>query len=192
MPRPREFEELDALDRAMQVFWKRGFENTSMEELVTATRVHRASIYATFGDKQALFLKTLDRYQNLEQTRLTAVLQAAASKLKIIRSILENVAKDSARKDSQGCFMVNSIAERASHDSETKARARECLTRLSKLFETALTQAQQTGEFDKDLDVRSFAIFLVNAVQGMRVLGKAGVSQRQLLANVDVTMKIFH
>jgi TetR/AcrR family transcriptional regulator, transcriptional repressor for nem operon len=191
MPRPREFEELAALDRAMQVFWKRGFENTSMDELVKATGVHRGSIYTTFGDKQALFLKSLDRYLNLERTQLTALLQAAPSKLTVIRSILEGIAEDSARKNSRGCFMVNSIVERAPHDSETRARAHDCLTRLSKVFEAALTQAQRTGELGKDVNVSALAIFLVNTVQGMRVLGRAGVSRRQLLASVDIAMKVF-
>ena len=87
--------------------------------------------------------------------------------------------------------MVNSIVERAPRDPETQARARDCLTHLSKLFEATLAQAQQTEELRKDLDVGASAVFLVNTIQGMRVLGKAGVLRPQLLASVEVAMKIF-
>ena len=189
MARPREFEETLALDRAMHLFWQRGFDGTSMEDLVQATGVHRGSIYSTFGDKQALFLKALDHYLNLEQSQLALALQNADSKLGVVRSILGGIAVDSTRPNGHGCFMVNSVIERSARDAKTRKRANDCFLRLTRLFETALTQARQTGELRKDADVGALALFLVNTIQGMRVLGKAGMTRVALQANVEIAMR---
>ncbi len=117
MARPREFDVADALQDALEVFWRKGYEATSMQDLVAAMGIQKASLYAAFGDKHALYRAALRRYQQATLDELATHLAKAASPLAAIRGFVDEVATHAAGKDGRrGCFCVNASSELAPSD----------------------------------------------------------------------------
>ena len=113
MGRPREFDIDQALDRAMGVFWQKGYEGASLQDLLGAMQIARGSLYKAFEDKHSIYLATLDRYDRTEVEAGIAFLcdPEAGDGLTKIRSMLESVKSDKARR---GCFLCNAAIDRAS------------------------------------------------------------------------------
>src|SRR5215471_8170840 len=122
MARTKEFIPEEVLDAASKVFWEKGFEATSIDDLVTATGVNRASLYGTFGDKAALFQKVVDRY-NCQFMQMLAGAGADRSGLAKIRAVFEVIARETC-EESRGCLLVNTAAELGGRDPEMQAAAK--------------------------------------------------------------------
>jgi TetR/AcrR family transcriptional repressor of nem operon len=145
MGRPREFDRDEALDRALQVFWIRGFERTSVEDLTDSMGIQRGSLYAAFGDKHQLFLEALERYEERFYRDTLGFLNEGAPQ-EGIRRVFEQVVSDCAcGGGSKGCFITNTAVALAEDDPETAARVRANLRRLEGAFETALSRAEPSG-----------------------------------------------
>src|SRR5690349_25176771 len=119
MPKKKQFDETEVLVKAREVFSEKGYNGTSMDDLVQATGLSRSSIYDTFGDKHGLFLKTLDQYRNEQQCTMEQQTARSDSPKKKIRAIFDYTIKDIlADKDSNGCLLVNVSLELKSVDNE--------------------------------------------------------------------------
>jgi len=117
MPWEKQFDSDDALMRAMEAFWGRGYEATSMQDLVSCMGINRGSLYATFGDKRALFLAALRRYDaHYRQDWLSALRQANGPKATILAAFDDAVEAALGRKGRRGCFLVNTALELSPHD----------------------------------------------------------------------------
>jgi len=147
MPRPREFNASAAVDRAMEVFWTRGYEATSLDDLYAATGLSRSSLYGTFGTKRNLLLMTVDRYVELRAPNFAAALAGplavsdaiAASLGELINQIVSGAGR-------RGCFLGNYPAELPRSDCAALARVREGLGRTEGAFHAALERAEAAGE----------------------------------------------
>lgn len=176
MPRPKEFNPDDALEKAMQVFWHKGYEATSMEDLLTAMDINRGSLYATFGDKRELFLKAMDRYCSggAIGNRLS-ILNEPGPAIPLIRrfigAMLEFGLSDPLRR---GCMITNAVMELAPHEKDIARRVAGRLQMAEEAFFTLLTRARQEGELANDKDPRALARVLVTMMQGTIVMIKAG------------------
>lgn len=181
MPRPRQFETEDVVDSAMRVFWERGYQGTSLQNLVDATRVNRASLYSVFRDKRALFLAALGHYRRDVVPMRISILEDSPDGLQAIRSYFEAVADDllgPAR--GIGCLMVNSAIELAAADPEVALEVARHLARLEAAFGAALGRAAELGELDHPSRLPGLARFLTAVSQGMMVIGKASPDPRAL------------
>ena len=178
MPRPRQFAPDAVLDAAQTVFHARGYEATSVQDLVEATGLSRSSLYATWGDKHALFLAVLDRYAAAGREATEAVC-GGRSPLSAIRAVLEQSAGGS------GCLIVNAAAECGGRDPETAARASAARRALDARFGTLVRQAQASGDIDPDCSAASLAQFLTGAVYGLRSLQTSGADAGALAAVVE-------
>ena len=188
MPRPRAFDPSDALDAALDVFHAKGYEAASVQDLVDATGLSRSSLYATFGDKHALYLAALDRYTAAGRERM-GTLYGCGSPLVAIRAHLEGIASGADEAAPPlGCLMTNAAAERASRDPETARRACAARTGMADVFERTVREAQAAGEVGAGRDARALAHFLTAAVYGLHGLQKAGADAGALGAVVDQTM----
>src|ERR1700676_2727693 len=118
MARPREFDRDAAVERAMSVFWRKGYEATSTEDLLCAMGIGRQSMYDTFGDKHRLYLEALKCYQAEYGAGMVERLGAASSPLSAIRELLLAVASEPAEARARGCMQVNAITELAQCDAE--------------------------------------------------------------------------
>jgi TetR/AcrR family transcriptional repressor of nem operon len=182
--RPKEFERDVVLDRAMQVFWSRGYEATSIEHLVARMGIQRGSLYDTFGDKRRLFFEAIDRYDRVATAKLVAALEGPASGKTAIRRFFRlKLELALAPRGSRGCLVTNSVAELASRDRGAAIKVGAVLAKIEASFHRAVVRAQATGEIHPDRDPRALARFLTSSAQGLSVMAKV-VPDRAALNDV--------
>lgn len=191
MPRTKEFEPEKALERAMELFWLRGYEATSVRELLGRMGIGRGSFYDTFGDKHALFLAALDRYEEVRTSWIVERLDGPGSVRDAIGDVfgrtVERLSSESGRR---GCLLANTAVELGPHDPEVEEKIRRYLRRSEETFHRALARAQASGEIGDRHDPRSLARFFVNGLQGLRVLAKAGSDRATLEDAARVTLSV--
>lgn len=188
MGRPREFDLDDTLERAMQVFWAKGYEATSLDDLCASTGLGRSSLYASFGDKQRLYLNALARYETAAIARITTALSNNRSPLDGIRVFIDRIIDDIvAGPGRSGCFIGNCAAELARQDRTVAVHVRRSLERVQSTFRDALSRARDAGQLSENADVDALAAFLVSGIQGLRLVGKAN-PERAALKNIAKVM----
>jgi TetR/AcrR family transcriptional repressor of nem operon len=174
MARPREFDVDTALERAMQVFWSKGYETASLDDLCEATRLSRSSLYAAFGDKRNLLLQSLSRYVDGGSERIAVALAHKtpfrAALADLLGAFIDAIVAGPGRR---GCFIGNCAAEIGRHDREAMSHVREALQRNEGYFRAALVAAKARGELPPNADVTALARFLTASIQGLRLVGKA-------------------
>lgn len=181
MARTKEFDPDAALLAALELFWERGYEATSVADLVERTGVARASIYATFGDKRELYLKALDRYGELTDPDLLTRLSQPGPVLPAVRALVKRYASEASGADGRrGCFVVNTAVELGPHDARAAHRVQGNWDFLETALTSALLRAQAQGELAADKDPRSLARMLLVLMQGLRVMGKAAAEPQRL------------
>jgi len=173
--RTKEFDPDAALQSALELFWRRGYEATSMADLVEHLGVGRASIYATFGNKHELYLKALDRYRETRDPQLLRELSQPGPALPAVRTVVRRFATEAATEERRlsGCFVTNTAAELAPHDTAAARRVEHSWDHIETLLHSALVRAQAQGELPEDRDPRTLARMLLVLMQGLRVVGKA-------------------
>jgi TetR/AcrR family transcriptional repressor of nem operon len=185
MPRPKSFDEDAVLDQAVQLFRERGYEGTSLADLEAHLGLGRQSLYNTFGDKQTLFLKALDRYRRDGEAAL-AELNAPGAGLDAIRSyfhwIVGSLTAPGART---GCLITNTISERGSQDAGVLLHCNQARDVLERAFRRALGQGKDRGELASGLDVEAAATLLVVQNYGLTVMAKTGATAEELYAAVE-------
>jgi TetR/AcrR family transcriptional regulator, transcriptional repressor for nem operon len=189
--RPREFILEEVLDKAVETFWSKGYEATSIQDLVENMGIQRGSLYAAFGDKQRLFLTVLDRYRKIVVKKLLDILDSHASGKAAIRqfflAVVEHIMTAGPLR---GCLVTNSAVERGLRDTATAKKVSLCLLQLEDGFYKTLVRARDTGEIDERLDLRAVARYLTSSLQGLLVMGKVRAERRALKDVVDVTLQV--
>jgi TetR/AcrR family transcriptional repressor of nem operon len=178
--RPREFDLDKALDRAMRVFWARGYEATSVDDLCAATELSRSSLYAAFGGKRALLIRSLDRYTDLGTDRIAAILARPPIREALAALLREFIDQIVAGPGRSGCFVGNCAAELARGDRGAVASVRRSLARIEATFRDALERAQARGELSANTNVTALARFLTSGFQGLRLIGKVAPDRAAL------------
>ncbi|MFF1353254.1 TetR/AcrR family transcriptional regulator [Streptomyces sp. NPDC058297] len=175
MARTKEFDPDAALQSALELFWRRGYEATSMADLVGHLGIGRASIYATFGNKHELYLKAMDRYTESADAAILADLSAGGPALPAVRALVRRFAAEATTEERRltGCFVTNTAAELAPHDTAAARRVERSWEHIEMLLHASLTRARAQGELPAGRDPRALARLLLVLMQGMRVAGKA-------------------
>ncbi|MER5225973.1 TetR/AcrR family transcriptional regulator [Streptomyces flaveus] len=175
MARTKEFDPDAALQSALELFWRRGYEATSMADLVEHLGIGRASIYATFGNKHDLYLKALDRYGETRDPAIVRELSQPGPALPAVRAMVRRFAAEAADEIERlnGCFVTNTAAELGPHDTAAARRVELSWQHIETPLHSALVRAQAQGELPEDRDPRALARMLLVLMQGMRVVGKA-------------------
>lgn len=188
--RPREFELDIAARDAMDVFWDRGYEGASLPDLIAGTGLSRGSLYKAFGDKKGLLLAALDLYMSKGlQATADLLSQPGSAKAAIRSSLLRLAALSSGDPGRRGCLIVAMATEVGTHDPDIAERTGRMFRRLQQLYASAIARGQADGEIAPG-DARALAQFLVCQIQGMRVLGKTGVPEAEMIAIADTAMRI--
>jgi TetR/AcrR family transcriptional regulator, transcriptional repressor for nem operon len=189
--RPKEFDRDQALDLATEVFWKRGYEATSIGDLVDALGIGRQSLYDTFGDKHALYLASLDRYRQRHGSAVAAALGADVPLRRSMRMLFEG-AIDQLLGDPHGksCMLVAAVAERCPDDPAVAERFCSNLHGMEQALQRRLVRAQQEGEIARHLEPLALARYFVNTLNGLQITGKAVRDRRALLEIADVTLSV--
>ena len=190
MGRPRQFNREEVLTAATRVFVEKGFEATSIQDLIDAMGINRASLYDTFGDKETLFLEVLDRYDDAAYDDLAQCLNAHDSKLDGMRAWFYHVVEQGANRKHPGCLMLNSTVERAMRDEDCAARASRNFRRSEEAYYNALVEAQGKGEIAADRDLRALARFFASSIRGIRVSAKATSDYQTLQDIADIALRV--
>ncbi|MCL6667315.1 TetR/AcrR family transcriptional regulator [Streptomyces panaciradicis] len=175
MARTKEFDPEAALQAALELFWQRGYEATSMSDLVDHLGIGRASIYATFGSKHELYLKALDRYDRAGLEPIMRKLSRPGPALPAVRALVRRYATEAAddRLRRSGCLVTNTAAELAPHDPAAARRVERNWDQLETVLHSALLRAQAQDELPAGRDPLALARTLLVLMQGLRVVGKA-------------------
>jgi TetR/AcrR family transcriptional repressor of nem operon len=189
MGRPREFDEDEVLERALEVFWTHGYEGTSLADLMAATGLAKGSVYKGFGDKKSLFMRTLDMYLRRGRARYLELEGEGHEAIETLRRWLTcgvDLSTDSSVR--KGCFSVNCMVELAPHDDEVRKLLREHEHRLEQLYERTLRRGLEAGTLRANLDPRAAARWLITVSSGVLVATKTGMTRKEALAMVDFTL----
>lgn len=190
MPWEKNFDVDLALTRAMQAFWAHGYEATSMQDLVTATGINRASIYATYGDKRALFLTALRKYDGEIRRRMLAELAETTPPAEAIASVFDKfISQTSLPQGNWGCFLVNTALELAAHDGEIAELVNAAHDEIEAFFLAMIRKGQQSGAFAADRDAKPLAHQALASLLGMLVMIRSRPKEESLTAVRDGVLK---
>lgn len=170
--RPKQFVREEALESAMAIFWDKGFEATSVQDLLDEMGINRGSMYDTFGDKRALFLDAVRHYSEHVEASLIGPLKETGTPKARIRQFFKSVIELNASGERRGCFFTNTIVEEAPHDREAAGILRGTLDRLEKALKECLDDAIRAGELSAEVNTRATARQMVSIVQGVAVMAR--------------------
>jgi len=177
MSRTKRFSERDALEKALDVFWQRGYQGVGLSELLNEMGIARQSLYDTFGNKRQLFIKTIELYRDTRLAGALALLEREGSPTQNVKEVVRFFEQLALDKRARGCLVANSLVEVGSRDPEVRELLTETLGVLEKSISKALLRAQRAGELPKGRSPRAIARALTNALIGMAVTGKLGHSR---------------
>ena len=177
MARPKAYDETAMLDRAMEVFWARGFDGTSIQNLVGKTGVNRGSLYGAYPDKRALFLASIRRYLDLvvedNVRRLLAVEPAGEA----IRQFFLGLVEAPLERLRRGCLLTNSAVELGMEDAQVAALIRGAFRRVEQVFCARLVEAKRVGQLTDGVQPEALARLLITVLQGIRVMSRVGADR---------------
>ena len=173
----------------MQLFWRKGYHATSVENLTQALHLSRSSLYDTFGDKRSLFLEALKLYSERVIGRTARALNEASSVAAGIQALFDEFAAGvGGASGALGCFMVNSVAELVPYDPDVTAIAAAYSAAMQRLLAEALAQAAPPGKRAGQQTPEQLAAYVFNAMQGVRILIKSGATREQVQAVSALTL----
>ncbi len=185
MARVKEYNREAVLERAIALFWGKGYEATSVSDLVKATGLNSASMYKDFGNKDAFFEQVLDHYETTMLEPFYRILVEEPS-LKSLEDFLDAIAYYSALREYRGCLMLNSVAEQRYIGDKSVKRVEKYCVKIAIIFENAIRSAQRAGEIPKDKDPEQMANFMLCFVQGLSAYGRIGDHKKNIKSIIDM------
>ena len=186
MPRPVGYERSHVLDRAMQTFWRKGYNATSMKDLTKATGLQPGSLYGAFENKRSLFLEALEAYYELNMAGLDERLSGEGLPVDRIRSAFERIIEQSVQDPhNKGCMMVNTLLEVPLDDEEVNNRLGAMFKSVEGRLEEVIKEAQELGQISEDKDPKVLAQTLLLGMHGLRVLCKSRPDRKVLQKTSD-------
>ncbi|MDD9879111.1 MAG: TetR/AcrR family transcriptional regulator [Magnetovibrio sp.] len=193
MARPRAFDHSDVLERAMQVFWSKGYAATSLADLTAAMGLSKSSLYDSFGSKHDLFLQTIDYYRETVTKRMRGVVDLQAPAGQVITSVLRRAVDRIMEPDGRrGCYLNNSAVEVGPWDADAAARCRAGMALMEEAFHQLVERGQREGGVSTRHDPRALARFLNSTVNGVMVIGKTNPDRDVLDDIVSVALRALH
>ncbi len=190
MARPRAFDERQALLGALDVFWVRGYNATSMNDLLDATQLSKSSLYASFGSKQALVVEAIRVYGDQLSDGLLAPLgKPDAGRAEIESVLLGAVAAAQTAHGQRGCFVNNCMTEIAPHDPAVMHAAFEVMQGLENALTDAVGRGQQAATITRAEPARALARFLLNTLSGINLAAKSKPDRERLDDIVRVALR---
>jgi TetR/AcrR family transcriptional repressor of nem operon len=177
MGRPKAFSENDALEKALDIFWQRGYQGVGLSELLDGMGIARQSLYDTFGNKRQLFIRAIEHYRNTRLAGALALLERPGSPTQNVKDVVRFFEQLALDKRARGCLVANSLVEIGPHDREIGELLSQTLQLLEKGILKALRRAQRAGEIPAERSPRAIARALTNALVGMAVTGKMAQSR---------------
>jgi TetR/AcrR family transcriptional regulator, transcriptional repressor for nem operon len=191
MPRKKGFDPERALAKAMGVFWRLGYENASTETLMKAMGIARQSLYDTFGDKRALYLKALAYYRDLTNGDMQRMLEASSSVKEGFATLLFGLAAETREQHERGCLLLSANLQRDTRDAVIADFLRDNQDRVEAIFVEALRRAQTRGELSRTHKPAALAHFFVVTIQGMRTTARLTSDRKALEQVARIALAVF-
>src|ERR1700731_4509402 len=174
MARPREFDEATALEAAIECFWHRGYEATSVRDLADKMGISGPSLYNAYGDKRALFAQALEYYVDNSARALIKRLEASLPPKQAVRRFIEEIIDRSVNdRERRGCFLINSALDVAPHDKKLGVLIAERLGEIEAFFNRSIKAAQCQGSVPQSRSAKDIARLLLGVLLGIRVLARS-------------------
>ncbi len=189
MGRPRAFSEEAALDAAMKIFWEKGYEGTSLDDLTDAMGINRSSLYSSFGDKQTLFQKVIERYKSGPMAFLSDALAKPTARESVeylLRSIVDFLADPSHPK---GCLTLQGGMACGTGAEEVKQTMIDWRKGIAAPILKRLQRAQSNGDLSRDVDVKDLARYIVVVMNGLGVQSVNGATRAEMNRTVDLALR---
>jgi TetR/AcrR family transcriptional regulator, transcriptional repressor for nem operon len=191
MARTKEFDTDEVLGKAIDLFWDKGYNGCSMQDVVDGLGLSRSSIYETFGDKRQLFLEALKKYQREGLAAMAEDINTTSDIRQSLTKVFESILPQSQDSPLQkGCFMVNSAVELASQDPEIAEIVRVNRLEVEDILCKAIEKGQQSGQLASTLAPRSIARFIYTSLSGIRVTARSGTDRKTLEDIIRVTLSV--
>jgi TetR/AcrR family transcriptional repressor of nem operon len=191
MARSKEFDEERALAAAVDVFWRQGYENTSLEALMAEMGIAKQSLYDTFGDKRALYLKAMAFYRKQTNSSLRELVASAPTVKEGFTRILLSLVAESREQHARGCLLLSANMERAVDDEEIATFLTDNQAEVESIFAEALQRAKRAGELGDEQDAGALAKFFVVTLQGMRAMARLKSDRRALRQVARIALAVF-
>lgn len=189
MARKKEFDEDELLGKAVELFWRKGYNATSAQDLVDGLGINRSSLYNTYTDKRTLFKKSLAQYQATETGAMLSMLAKAQNAEATIKQIFDGLVKESSEdKLLKGCFMVNTAVELAGYDKEIGDMVGNNNQSVEDALSKLIEKGQQAGQFSTKSPARTLARFIFANISGIRVAARTGAGEKTLRDIADVVL----
>jgi len=194
MARKKEFNPQKAVHQAMEVFWQKGYDGTTLDDLCSAMNIRRGSLYGTFKDKRSLYIEAINHYVRLNYPSELAISEDM-SPLATLRQMFQAMVDDAVNdKQQRGCMMINTITELTNNDDPEMVQIAELcnnsVAQVQQLFVDLLTEAQSQGEIAAHVNIKAKAQFLLNALMGIRITGMIHRDRRVLENIMEETLSV--
>ena len=183
--RPRSFDREAALERAMQVFWRHGYEASSVSDLTRAMGINPPSLYAAFGDKEHLYLAALERYEQGRRENVVQQLEEAATAREAIEGLLLAAAGELTNAECRGCMLSTAQCG----DERLQSTLAERRAAPKRVLKARFDRAVREGELPRGTDAGALADFYTTVFQGMAIQGRDGASRKSLVATARAAMR---
>lgn len=188
--RPKDFDEGVALDRAVDIFWRQGYEATSLEQLLAVMKMGKGSMYHNFGNKREVFKLALDRFIHNFSTWFTSEISEAKDPIEFIRNFFLSIPKQGTTDHVKGCFLGNTVAELATVDPGLEKLAVEHLGKIEQTFFKYIKEAQSNGRLKSREDAKLLARHLINLWNGLNITRRMYQNPKDLLPLVHLQLKM--
>ena len=191
MPRTKQFDETEILEKATALFWKQGYHATSIQNLVDHLGINRASIYATFGDKNKLYESAVKAYRTKSREQLEQSLAKFDSAKEAIKTLFYMGVKESfADKDAKGCFMINCTSEYLPLHQHIITELVDNKNSFEQLIGHRLQKGKDNGEFSQELAIPETASYLFTFFSGLKISAKIQKERKAFFKTVDLGLKV--
>lgn len=191
MPWEKQFDVDKALDKAIKAFWSKGYDATSTQDLLDCMGINRGSLYDTFGNKHALFLQALRRFQDDYQARQLAKAAHDRSPRQAIHALFQSLLADALTdKERCGCFLVNSALDMAPHDAEIENIVAQGFRQIETFLAELIVRGQESGEIERTVDPVDVSRALLGLMIAMRVLARSLPKKHVLESIVSEAMRM--
>jgi len=187
--RPREFDRDAALDAGMRVFWRKGFGNTSLEDLLEVMGISKSSFYAAFKSKEDVFREALKHYCDLMAAELGKRLLQASSARSFIEEVLSIPLNEARSGRADGCLIMNSAAEFGQRHAAFCQDIQQSLAIFERLFQQAVLRGQSEGDINRKADAIALGTYLSASLGGLRTMAKAGTPPEKIRAAIPNILK---
>jgi TetR/AcrR family transcriptional repressor of nem operon len=187
MSRNKSFDQTEVLQKVQEIFSKKGFNGTSVDDLVQATGLSRSSLYDTFGDKEKLFAETLLLYRRDNTQNMIELIEASTDIKKTVADIFDFIYEDSLTEKKLGCMMVNTAIELAPHQKKISKLIDDEMLMVQKALTAAIRKGQSQNKVSKKMSAHALATLVLTCINGLRVAEKWG-AQEKLYREVKETL----